>query len=147
MATGCLSSTNTPNFEGLDAFRGPTYHTGQWPHHDIDFSGQRVGIIGTGSSAVQAIPVIAEQAQHLTVFQRTPNFSVPARNEPLDPETEKSVKADYAGFRKLANAAPFAANFVVNEKTALECSQEERNAEYERRWTRVASGLLLLSAT
>ena len=142
MATGCLSSTNTPNFEGLDSFRGPTYHTGQWPHHDIDFSGQRVGIIGTGSSAVQAIPMIAEQAKHLTVFQRTPNFSVPARNEPLDPAVEKSVKADYAGFRELANAAPFAANFVVNEKTALECSQEERNAEYERRWDQGGLGFV-----
>ena len=86
--------------------------------------------------------MIAEQAKHLTVFQRTPNFSVPARNEPLDPETEKSVKADYAGFRELANAAPFAANFVVNEKTALECSQEERNAEYERRWDQGGLGFV-----
>ncbi|GIS70188.1 MAG: hypothetical protein CM1200mP9_10090 [Gammaproteobacteria bacterium] len=87
-----------------------------------------------GFPAVQSTPVIAEQAQHLTVFQRTPNFSVPARNEPLDPAVEKSVKADYAGFRELANAAPFAANFDFNEKSALECSEDERNAEYERRW-------------
>ena len=92
MATGCLSSTNTPNFEGVESFSGSLYHTGEWPHHEIDFSGQRVGIIGTGSSAIQSIPLIAEQAKHLYVFQRTPHYTVPARNQPLqsDPTTQHS---------------------------------------------------------
>jgi cyclohexanone monooxygenase len=101
MATGCLSVPQTPDIEGLDDFRGPRYQTGQWPHEGVDFSGQRVGIIGTGSSAVQAIPVIAEQAEQLTVFQRTPNFSVPAFNHPLDPEFVKAFKQHYPEQRKL----------------------------------------------
>ena len=81
-ATGCLSTTNLPDFLGLDEFEGDTYHTGRWPHEDVSFSGQRVGIIGTGSSAVQAIPVIAKEAKALTIFQRTPNYSIPAHNQP-----------------------------------------------------------------
>ena len=78
MATGCLSVTNTPELEGADNFSGPIYHTGQWPHEGVDFSDISVGIIGTGSSGIQAIPVIAEQAKHLTIFQRTPNYTMPA---------------------------------------------------------------------
>ena len=85
MATGCLSSPNTPEIPGLDDFKGATYHTGHWPHEGVDFTGKRVGVIGTGSSAIQSIPIIAEQASHLTVFQRTANYSVPAHNGPLDP--------------------------------------------------------------
>ena len=88
MATGCLSAPRRPDFEGLDDFRGGWYHTGYWPHEGVDFSGQRVGIIGTGSSAIQSIPIIAAQAKHLTVFQRTANFSVPAHNGPIDPAYE-----------------------------------------------------------
>ncbi len=80
MATGCLSTARVPDFEGLASFKGKTYHTGHWPHEGVDFTGQRVGIVGTGSSAIQAIPVIAAQAAHLTVFQRTPNYSIPSRN-------------------------------------------------------------------
>ena len=96
MATGCLSTAQVPKLPGLDTFQGRRYHTGHWPHEGVDFTGQRVGVIGTGSSAIQSIPLIAEQAAHLYVFQRTPNFSVPARNAPLDPEFERRVKADYA---------------------------------------------------
>jgi cyclohexanone monooxygenase len=107
MATGCLSSTNEPDFEGLADFEGPTYHTGRWPHEGVDFSGQRVGVIGTGSSAIQSIPIIAEQAGQLFVFQRTPNYSVPAHNAPIDPEWVREVKADYKGFRKRNSQLPF----------------------------------------
>ena len=78
---------------------GSWYHTGLWPHEGVDFTGQRVGVIGTGSSAIQSIPLIAEQAAHLYVFQRTPNFSLPARNAPLDPEVERQMKAHYAEYR------------------------------------------------
>ena len=89
MAVGCLSAANLPDFEGLDKFEGSIYHTGEWPHDEVDFSGLRVGVIGTGSSAIQAIPVIAGQASSLTVFQRTPNYSVPAHNQDLDPDYVK----------------------------------------------------------
>jgi cyclohexanone monooxygenase len=99
MATGCLSSANMPKFAGIDSFRGETYHTGHWPHGGVDFSGKRVGIIGTGSSAIQSIPIIARQAAHLYVFQRTPNYTIPAHNVPLEPAYQASVKADYAGMR------------------------------------------------
>jgi len=84
MATGCLSSTNLPDFEGRDDFQGEAYHTGTWPHDSVDFSGKRVGIIGTGSSSIQSIPIIAASCAHLTVFQRTPNYAIPAHNGPID---------------------------------------------------------------
>jgi cyclohexanone monooxygenase len=134
MATGCLSSTNTPRFPGLDRFAGATYHTGRWPHEGVDFSGKRVGVIGTGSSAIQSIPLIAEQAAQLTVFQRTPNYSIPAHNAPLDPEQVKRVKADYAGFRHENSQRPFGARFPVNEFSALQVDAAERAREYEARW-------------
>src|SRR5229473_4590766 len=97
MATGCLSSAQAPKFEGLESFAGTWYHTGHWPHEGVDFTGQRVGVIGTGSSAIQSIPIIAKQAAHLYVFQRTPNFTIPAHNGPLDSAYQAAVKTDYAG--------------------------------------------------
>ena len=103
MATGCLSSPNLPQFEGLESFAGERYHTGHWPHEGVDFTGKRVAVIGTGSSAVQSIPIIAAQATHLTVFQRTPNYAVPAHNAPLDPEY---VRADQGGLSGTAGPAP-----------------------------------------
>src|SRR3954465_15249743 len=81
MAVGCLSAPNRPAFRGIEDFRGPVYHTGEWPHEGVDFTGLRVGVIGTGSSAIQSIPIIAQQASVLTVFQRTATWSVPAGNE------------------------------------------------------------------
>lgn len=92
MATGCLSSTITPDIPGLDSFAGGLYHTSRWPHEGVDFAGKRVGIIGTGSSGVQSIPIIAREAAHLTVFQRTPNFSIPAHNVPLASEIQAEIK-------------------------------------------------------
>ncbi|MGD9793747.1 MAG: flavin-containing monooxygenase, partial [Acidimicrobiia bacterium] len=86
MATGSLSSANLPDIEGRDSFEGTLVHTGRWPHEGVDLAGKRVGVIGTGSSGIQAIPVVAEVASHVTVFQRTAQFSIPARNAPLDPE-------------------------------------------------------------
>jgi cyclohexanone monooxygenase len=140
MATGCLSSTQEPKFEGLESFRGKWYHTGRWPHEGVDFTGQRVGVIGTGSSAIQSIPIVAAQAAHLFVFQRTPNFSVPAHNAPLDPEYERTVKASYPEFRRQARESRV--GFVVegNDKSALEVSDEERTREYEARWSRGGLG-------
>ncbi|MGI9591171.1 MAG: flavin-containing monooxygenase [Myxococcota bacterium] len=142
MATGCLSSTNTPDFPGLESFEGTWYHTGNWPHEEVDFTGQRVAVIGTGSSGIQSIPLIAKQAEHLTVFQRTPNYSVPAHNAPLDAAEVARVKADYAGFR-IANAQlPFGANFPVNERLALEASPEEREQVYVGRWDQGGLGFM-----
>jgi cyclohexanone monooxygenase len=100
MATGCLSIPLEPNISGLRDFAGASYWASKWPHSPVDFAGQRVGVIGTGSSAIQAIPVIAEQAGHLTVFQRTPNFSVPAVNAPLDPNWVDAFKAHYPEHRQ-----------------------------------------------
>ena len=106
MATGSLSAANTPELEGLETFRGDRYHTGHWPHEGVDFSGRRVGIIGTGSSAIQCIPILAAQAARLTVFQRTPNFSLPARNAALEPAFYAAMKADYAEYRRRARESP-----------------------------------------
>ena len=101
MATGCLSVPLTPDIPGLDDFAGARYQASQWPHEGVDFSGQRVGVIGTGSSGIQAIPVIAEQAEHVTVFQRTPNFSVPAHNQTLETNFVTGFKENYPEHRQL----------------------------------------------
>ena len=134
MATGCLSATNIPKFEGLDSFAGPIYHTGRWPHEPVSFNGQRVGVIGTGSSAIQSIPVIAEQAEHLYVFQRTPHYTVPANNMPLDPKVQKHFKDNYPEIRAKAKQMPTGLMFRFNKKSALEATPEEREQEYESRW-------------
>ena len=98
MASGCLSVPNNPEVPGLESFRGPIYHTARWPEQPVDFSGLRVGVIGTGSSGVQAIPLIAEAAAQTVVFQRTPNFSVPARNRPLDDADYEQFEAGYPAY-------------------------------------------------
>jgi cation diffusion facilitator CzcD-associated flavoprotein CzcO len=134
MATGCLSSANVPEFEGRDSFRGNSYHTGNWPHEGVDFAGQRVGVIGTGSSAIQAIPIIALQAAHLYVFQRTPNYSVPAHNAPLDPELQRGIKARYGEYREIGRSQLIAWDVKWNDANAAELTPEEIRAECERRW-------------
>ncbi len=140
MATGCLSDARLPDLPGRESFAGRWYHTGRWPHEGVDFTGQRVGVIGTGSSAIQSIPIIATQAARLVVFQRTPNYSVPARNAPLDPEYERRVKAGYAEFRRQARESRV--GFVVERSgdSALAVAPEEREREYERRWRRGGLG-------
>ncbi len=143
-AVGCLSAANRPPFEGLADFEGPVYHTGEWPHEGVDFHGQRVGVIGTGSSAIQAIPIIAEQAASLTVFQRTPNYAVPAWNETLDPDYVRAVKADYPALRAKARARPTGFYFPFNVNPALEATPEERERQYEEFWSR--GGLPFLGA-
>jgi cyclohexanone monooxygenase len=146
MATGCLSTANIPEIAGAERFAGPTYHTGRWPHEGVDFTGLRVGVIGTGSSAVQSIPLIAEQAAHLTVFQRTPTYAVPAWNRPLDPVEQKEVKADYAALRAAnrRSSSAFGGLQPRNDVSALAVTEEERLAEYERRWA--VGGLTFLGA-
>ncbi|MEX2426405.1 MAG: NAD(P)/FAD-dependent oxidoreductase, partial [Thermomicrobiaceae bacterium] len=143
MATGCLSSTQVPDIEGVESFQGAWYHTGQWPHEGVDFTGKRVGMIGTGSSAIQSIPIIAEQAEHLYVFQRTPNYSVPAHNGPLDPAHTRWVKENYSQLRERARNSRRGYIADVNPVGALDVDTDERRAEYDRRWKTGGLGFLL----
>ncbi len=133
-AVGCLSTANVPNIPGLESFAGNWYHTGQWPHDGVDFTGKRVGMVGTGSTGIQAAPVIAETAAHLTVFQRTANYSVPARNAPLSPEFRRYVKENFAEIRQTTRATPNGHPFTISERRALATSPEERQALYEAAW-------------
>ena len=136
MATGCLSVTNLPNIDGIAEFAGDIYHTGKWPHAGVDFTGRRVGVLGTGSSAIQSIPLIAAEAAHLTVFQRTPNYSVPAQNRPLEEEEREAFLADLAANRA-ANAQMafgFGAKYGAPEKLASEADAATLAAVYEARW-------------
>src|ERR1700723_363295 len=136
LAPGCLSNARMPDIEGLAGFAVTVYHTGHWPHEAVDFTGLRVGVIGTGSSAIQSVPMIAEQAKHLTVFQRTPNFSIPARNAALTAEERQSWKADYPEIRRKARETR---NGIVQElpdRGALDDGDNKRRARYESRWTR-----------
>jgi len=133
-AVGCLSSSNLPKFKGLETYKGKHYHTGQWPHGGIDFTAKRVGIIGTGASAVQAIPEIAQQAKHLTVFQRTPNFCVPARNGKIDPAVVNTRKADYDAICERVRNSYFGYELSFIEKSALEASPEERERVFNEMW-------------
>jgi cation diffusion facilitator CzcD-associated flavoprotein CzcO len=134
MATGCLSSAKLPEIPGLETFKGATYHTAHWPHEGVDFTGMRVGLIGTGSSGVQSIPVIAEQAADLTVFQRTPAYSLPARNRELRPEEVADRKASYREYRQAQKESGFGVPTAVATKSALEVSDEERDATFEEAW-------------
>ncbi|MET4169296.1 cyclohexanone monooxygenase [Bradyrhizobium sp. LA6.1] len=137
LATGCLSNARKPDIKGLESFKGPIYHTGNWPHEDVDFTGLRVGLIGTGSSGIQSTPVIAEQARHLTVFQRTANFSIPARNAALTDEERNNFRKTYPEIRRFAREV--AGNGIFAEQPdrgALDDSDETRNGKYSARWER-----------
>ena len=136
LATGCLSTMKTPDFPGLEQFEGDWFHTSNWPHAEVDFHDKRVGIIGTGSTGIQAIPVIAQSAAHLKVFQRTPQFSTPARNGPMDKTYEAQIKADYAGFRARNYRQPVAMDIVIDRAApkTFEVSESERNRTYEKCW-------------
>lgn len=144
LATGVLSAAQVPRFEGLDSFRGQWYHTADWPHEGVDCSARRVGVIGTGSSGTQLIPIVAEQAEHLTVFQRTANFVMPAQNHPLDPEFERDWKAHYPDKRRRAWSSRFGHNQLSNEKAGKNVTAEQRRAEFERRWQ--LGGLYMMRA-
>jgi cyclohexanone monooxygenase len=133
-AMGCLSSPNTPKIAGLADFEGAVYHTGNWPHEGVDFTGKTVGVIGTGSSAIQSIPIIARQAKHLTVFQRTANYTIPAHNRPLDPAYVREVKASYPEMRARAKTLPAGIDLKVNMASAVETPDEERQRLYQERW-------------
>ncbi|WP_262047795.1 flavin-containing monooxygenase [Bradyrhizobium sp. Bra78] len=137
LATGCLSNARKPDIEGLETFKGAVYHTGSWPHGGVDFTGLRVGLIGTGSSGIQSAPIIAEQARHLTVFQRTANFSIPARNAALTDEERTTFRDNYPQIRRFAREV--ARNGIFAEQPdcgALDDSDDARLRKYEARWER-----------
>jgi cation diffusion facilitator CzcD-associated flavoprotein CzcO len=133
-AVGCLSSANIPNIPGLERFQGQWYHTGRWPHEGVDFTGKRVGLIGTGSTGIQATPPIAEQAAHLTVFQRTANYSVPARNAPFTAEAQAAVKANYRAIREKMRSNINGHPYDIRKESALEVTEQERVRRYEVAW-------------
>jgi cyclohexanone monooxygenase len=144
MATGCISSAQIPDFEGLSEYQGETYHTGNWPHEGVDFTGRRIAVIGTGSSGIQAIPVLAGQAEHVTVFQRTPNYSLPCKNGPVTPEYARSWKANYAALREEQRYTAKGNIRELNDEPALSVSAAARARIYRKRWE--AGGAAFLSA-
>ncbi len=133
-AVGCLSSANVPDIPGLADFGGKWYHTGKWPHEGVDLAGKRVGLIGTGSTGIQAAPVIAQTAAHLKVFQRTPTYSVPARNAPLTPEFKRWVRENHAEIRAIAESTPNGHAFRIAKRNVADVTPEERQAIYEAAW-------------
>ncbi len=148
MASGCLSSVNRPAFDGLDEFEGAWCHSARWPE-DIELTGKRIGVIGTGSTGIQLIPQLAKHAGHLYVFQRTANFSMPAHNRPLDGETQRAVKASYAKRRRLAreslSGVPRSHPSAISERSALDMTPAEREAIYERGWAEGGIGGVTLA--
>ena len=144
MATGALSTVNLPDVAGLKDFQGEVYHTGAWPHEGVDLAGKRVGVVGTGSSGVQSIPEIAKQARDLTVFQRTPQFSIPARNRPLPLEEQSAIKADYRSLRarNRLTAAGFGADWNPNPVSVQEYPPEEQRERFEARWATGGFGFM-----
>ena len=132
---GCISTGNIPKIKGLDSFEGDWYHTGNWPHQPVDFSGKRVAVIGTGSSGVQSIPVIAEQAGHLTVFQRTPQYTVPARHGSIDRKfIEEEVKPQYDAIVERGKWTRGGTPVAPEAGSALALTEEERNRVFEKFW-------------
>lgn len=135
-AVGCLSVPLTPSFPGLDDFEGDLHHTGSWPTEHVDFSGKRVGVIGTGSSGIQIIPEIAKQAAHLTVFQRTATFTVPARNRPLTEDERTQTKSLYPDIRQAARYSGTGHLLEQPIGSGREADRTQARVELERRWWR-----------
>lgn len=131
---GCLSAANVPKFQGLDQFSGNWYHTGHWPHDKVDFTGKRVGIIGTGSSGIQAIPVIAKEAKHLTVFQRTPQYTIPARNHLYDEDFIRQTKGNFENLKHAMRNSVSGTPFAYNHPSAIEDSDHHRQKVFEEAW-------------
>ena len=142
MATGCLSTSKLPEVPGRESFAGRTFHTGHWPHEGVDFTGRRVAVIGTGSSGIQCIPLIADEAAELTVFQRTANFSMPANNRMLSDEEQAERKRGYRAHREAARTSGFGVPVEEATTSALAVDPTERHARYESVWGQNLVGLL-----
>jgi cation diffusion facilitator CzcD-associated flavoprotein CzcO len=134
MATGCLSVSKLPEIPGLERYRGRTHQTARWGNEEVRFDGLRVGVIGTGSSGIQSIPIIAGQAADLTVFQRTPNFSMPAGNRPLSAEENAQMKASYPAWREAQRTSHSGIPGEMATEFALATPEEERTAVYQAAW-------------
>ena len=134
MATGCLSTPKPPEIDGVKDFKGEVYFTGRWPHHEVKLAGKRVAVIGTGSSGIQSIPVIAEQAAHLTVFQRTPNFALPAHNGPAPADRVSLLQADRAGYREQARWSLAGVPWPQQMAVSWQLSDAERRERFEQAW-------------
>ncbi|MFM0133004.1 flavin-containing monooxygenase [Paraburkholderia sediminicola] len=142
MATGCLSLPREPNIRGLSSFEGARYHTARWPREGVDFTGMRVGVIGTGSTGIQAIPQFAKQAKHLYVFQRTANYSVPAKNRPLDEHEVAEFKSRYREHRQRMRTSGSGTLWTQENQSALDILEGEREEIFEANWNRGGPGLV-----
>ncbi|GAA3936278.1 NAD(P)/FAD-dependent oxidoreductase [Microbacterium soli] len=147
LAVGNLSAAHLPDIAGIADFAGRSFHSAQWPEDGVDFTGRRVGIIGTGSTGIQIIPLVAEQAGHLTVFHRTPNFSLPAGNRPLHPEEVRERKADYPAYRERARHSFTGVPVPVPTRSVFEVTAQERERVFEEAWESGVYGALLASFT
>lgn len=143
LAVGQLSAPKDTTYPDQDQFEGRIIHSARWPREEVDFAGKRVAIIGTGSSGVQMTPVIAEQAAHLAVFQRTANYSIPAANAPVSDEEDRAVKARYRERREAARNSPSGLGFTPDSRSAIEVPEDERNAAFEAAWDRLGFGFAL----
>ncbi len=133
-AMGTLSAANKPDIPGIDDFAGECHHTGRWPQDGVDFTGKRVGVIGTGSSGIQAIPIIAREAAHLTVFQRTPQYTIPAGNRPVSPEELRDARENWAMYRERMQTTPMGMPYAMPERSAHEDTPAQREQLYEELW-------------
>ncbi|MEU0089891.1 NAD(P)/FAD-dependent oxidoreductase [Kribbella sp. NPDC006257] len=140
---GNQSLAKQPDFVGLDDFAGDVYYTSAWPHEGVDFTGKRVAVIGTGASGTQVIPVVAEQAAHLTVFQRTPNYAMPIGNGPLDYELQSQLKSNYAALRARSRSSFSGIPYTQAQPSAVAVSPAERRATFEARWSQGGFKLFL----
>jgi cyclohexanone monooxygenase len=145
MATGILSAQQVPALPGLERFGGAWHHTARWPKQGVDIGGKRLGVIGTGSTGIQLIPELVEEAAHTTVFQRTPNFSVPNGNTPMDPEFERSVKARYAEQRATQRGSMLGVSIPAGGQGVLQVPEEESAARFEELWAQGGGMPLLLA--
>jgi cation diffusion facilitator CzcD-associated flavoprotein CzcO/acetyl esterase/lipase len=134
MATGCLSTPKPPEIDGVKDFKGEVYFTGRWPHEEVKLAGKRVAVIGTGSSGIQSIPLIAEQAAHLTVFQRTPNFALPAHNGPVPADRKALLDSNRAGYREQARWSLAGVPYPQQMAVSWQLSDTERRERFERAW-------------
>jgi cation diffusion facilitator CzcD-associated flavoprotein CzcO len=136
LAVGNLSTPKRPDFPGLESFDGEWYVTARWPEEPVQLAGNRVGVVGTGSTGIQVITVTAGVARDLWVFQRTPNYSMPAHNGPLDPDVQREIKRTFGERRRMAELAEAGVPFPAPEKRAYEVSDDERRRMYETGWAR-----------
>ncbi|GAA4756471.1 flavin-containing monooxygenase [Actinomycetospora chibensis] len=135
-AVGCLSTTNLPEFPGRDSFRGESFHTGLWPHEGVDFTGKRVAVIGTGATGVQLIPEVAQEAAHVTVFQRTPNYDIAGGNHPVTSDFDRRIKDDYPQIWARTRETAFGFPYDVADRTALSVPEDERQEIFEEAWAK-----------